>query len=371
MDSKRKVSIVRCKDYDSLRVYESVKKATDLLGGMSNFVQKGDNVLLKPNLLSARAPESGVDTHPEFVRAIVRLVRESGGNPKIGDTPGGSVKRMDDVYEKSGMKKMADEEGVELLNFDRIEDVRGIPIASFALESDLVITIPKFKTHSLMTLTGAVKNVFGVVPGLFKTNLHRSFPNYKNFASVIVDIYSIIKPGLAIMDGITAMEGEGPASGDLRNIGLVMASNDPVSLDAVLSTIVCLNPFDIETTRLAHDRRLGMGDLNNIEIIGEKVESVRCTDFNLPKTALLYKVPNPITRAIAKRLKFKIAVHRNDCTRCSICVKSCPARAMSMDEKKGVVINHKVCIFCLCCHEFCPKKSIYVKESMLAKIVRT
>jgi len=370
MDSKRKVSIVRCKDYDSLRVYEAVQKVMDLLGGMSKFVKKGDNVLLKPNLLSARPPESGVDTHPEVVRAVARLVRESGGNPKIGDTPGGSVKRMEDVYEKSGMRKMAEEENLELLNFDKIEEVNGIPIASFALESDLVITIPKFKTHSLIGLTGAVKNVFGVVPGLFKTYLHRSFPNYKNFAKVIVDIYSTVRPGLAIMDGIVAMEGEGPASGDLRNMGLVLASNDPVSLDAVLASIVGIKPFDIETTRQAHERGLGIGDLNSIQIVGEKLEDVLCHDFRLPKTALLYKLPNSITKTIAKGLKFKIAVHRDECTRCSICVKSCPAKAMSMDGK-GVVIDYKMCIFCLCCHEFCPKKAIYVKEGMLAKIIRT
>ncbi len=369
MSQHPRVSIVRCRGYGAAEVEAAVGRSLELLGGIQTFVEEGDRVLIKPNLLSARPPESCVDTHPAVVRAVVRLVKKAKALPVVGDSPGGVV-RAEDVYERSGIKKVAVEEGAELVKFDQVKEIEGIPIATSALDADLVISLPKLKTHDLFPITGAVKNILGVVPGIFKTKLHLLFPTPKDFAHLLAKIFSWISPKLSIMDAVRAMEGRGPAAGDPRDLGLILASSDAVALDACASYIVGLVPSDLLTTKEAHQRGLGKGDLAEIEIVGESIDEVRVRDFRFPRISLWHKAPGPILRSVTRFVKFRPTIDPDKCTGCKICLESCPVGAIEFRRGKST-FDYKKCILCLCCHEFCPQGAIYIRENILGKAIRT
>jgi len=302
------------------------------------------------------------------VKAVVRLVKKAGASPMVGDSPGGVV-RAEEVYEKSGMKEVMDEEGVELVKFDQVVKSKdGIPIASLALESDVVISIPKLKTHNLFPITGAIKNIFGVVPGILKSKCHLIYPTPKDFARLLVDIFSWISPKLSIMDAVWAMEGRGPGAGDLRNLGLILASYDAVALDACASYIVGLDPFDLLTTREAHQRGLGQGDLSEIEIVGEEIDEVRVKDFRFPRIPIWYHVPSPFLRSVARFVKFWPVIDSAKCTGCKICLESCPVGAIGLGQER-LVFDYKKCILCLCCHEFCPSGAISIEANLLGRVI--
>lgn len=368
---KSKVSLIQCNSYRTRDVYDAVKRSVDLLGGISSVVKPGNRVLIKPNLLSAKPPESGIDTHPEVVRAVVRLVKETGGIAEVGDSPGGSVKKMAEVYATSGIKQVCEEENVKIVNFDKVKTMKGIPVATAPLSADVFISLPKFKTHSLMTLTGAVKNVFGIVPGLFKTECHKLAPNPAAFAKLLVDIYSYAQPHLSILDGIVGMEGDGPASGGiLRKINLIAASTDAVSMDAVMSRIMGIEPFDIFTTREADRRGLGTGRIEDIEVVGDDLNRFIQPGFKLPRTTLYHRLPNSFMRFMSLFLKVRPGVNPDRCKNCGLCVRSCPVEAIS-SEKGKIKFDYSKCILCLCCHEFCPENAIFIKENIIARIIRT
>lgn len=368
---KSKVALVRCDSYQSHNVYEAVKKSVDLLGGIKSYVRSGSRVLIKPNLLSAKPPTSGINTHPEIVRAVIRLVKQAGGEVSVGDSPGGSVKKMAEVYAASGIEQVCREENVRTVNFDRVKVIKDIPLATAVLETDVFISLPKFKTHSLMLLTGGVKNVFGIVPGLFKTECHKRAPNPVNFARLLVDVYSYARPHLSIVDGIVGMEGDGPATGGiLRKINLIAASTDAVSLDAVLIRIMGLEPFDVATTREAHRRGVGIGSMDRIEIVGDDLEQFIQAGFRLPKTTLLHRMPNFLLRVLSGFFKVKPDVKPDKCKDCGVCIRSCPVGALYSQNGRIKFDRHK-CILCLCCHEFCPENAIFIKENLFIRMIRT
>lgn len=367
MDSK--VCIVKCKTYDSYEITDSLKRAFELLGGLSKFVNRGEKILLKPNILSARPPESGVDTHPDFIRSIARLVREVGAEIFVGDSPGGfGFKSAGATYEASGIKKMCDEESIELVEFDKAYNVNGIPLAAAAKEADAIISIPKMKTHDLMIITGAIKNSFGLAVGMYKADCHLRAPRPKDFARCLVDVFECAPPRLVIIDGIVAMEGDGPAAGNLRNAQLILVSNDCVACDAVFSYLVGLSPLSIHTTIEAYRRNLGQADLSKIEILGERLEDEELRDFKLPKTSLLLKIPEPILKLIGKGVKFWPSIDEGSCTKCKLCANSCPTNCIAVDDKNSK-IDYKKCISCFCCFEVCPNNAISIKRSLLARFL--
>lgn len=363
-----KVSIVRCLDYYTEHVFEAVKRAVDLSGGIENFVKPGMKVLLKPNLLSARAPEEAVDTHPEVVRAVVRLVKGAGAVPFIGDSPGGYGKNIEEVFVKSGMRKMALEEGVELVKFTSSKFVDGLPISRFVFDSDCIISIPKFKTHSITVLTGAIKNMYGTVIGLAKAGCHSKAPKEEDFAKVIAKVYSISKPHLNILDGIVAMEGDGPAAGSARSMNLVMASSDGVAIDACLARIMGIEPLDILVTMEAHEMGMGEADPARIETVGDDINSFIANDFKLPQTTPLKFIPKAIANSAAKLIRFKPYIDSTICTRCNLCKITCPVSCIEI-ESDFCSIDYKKCVRCLCCHEVCPYKAISIKRNVLTKLI--
>jgi len=353
------ISIIRCSNYEINKLYQAVKQSVDAIGGINKFVKKGQTVLLKPNLLKIARPDEAAITHPEFIRAVIRLVKTVTDKIFIGDSPGGLVK-VEDIYDQCGIRQVANEEDVELVRFDKIKHIGGVPFASIKDEVDVVISLPKLKTHNLTTLTCAIKNIFGLIPGLYKVNCHKKAPNFQVFAQELVRIYSMATPDLNIIDGILAMQGDGPSGGESYELGLVISSADAVAADAVIAKIIGLNPFSVPSIKIAHDQKLGQADLKNIEICGQTIDEVLAKGFDLPKIMTLYKMPNFLLRNILRFIPLMLTVDANKCNNCLMCVKICPQKTIE-STKDGIKINSKNCILCLCCSEMCPNNAIYLR----------
>jgi uncharacterized protein (DUF362 family)/Pyruvate/2-oxoacid:ferredoxin oxidoreductase delta subunit len=363
-----KVALARCENYDLDNVYNAVKKSIDFLGGIGKFVKPGMNVLLKPNLLSARAAEDAVITHPEVVRAVGRLARDAGAVVRIGDAPGGYGKNIDEIFEKSGLRHIADEEDFELVKFTTADFIDGIPIAKQVLDADLVISIPKLKTHCITVMTGAIKNTFGTVTGLYKAECHSRAPKEKDLAEILVKVHSISRPGLTVVDGIVGMEGDGPSGGSPKAMNVIMAGEDAVAIDSCIAKMMGLNPLDIEVTKKAYEAGLGEADLSKIEMAGEGLESFIVKDFKLSQTTPLKVIPRPVLKWILGMVGFKPVIDERICTRCGLCKTACPADCINIEERT-CGIDYKKCVRCLCCHEVCPYKAISIKRNLLTRLV--
>ncbi len=363
-----RVSIIRCEGYEQDKVSSSVRRAIEMLGEVRNAISPGMKVLLKPNLLSARRPEEGVDTHPEVVRAVARIVKDAGAHVWVGDSPGGYGTDADRVFEVSGMKRMAEEEGLELVKFTASRDVDGFPMSAYALDADVIISIPKLKTHGITTLTAGVKNMFGTLTGLFKTACHVKAPKEDEFAQILAKVYATTRPDLTVLDAVVSMEGDGPASGSLRHTNFIMASQDAVAMDSVLATLVGLEPLDLAVTRTCYEQGLGEADLGKIEIVGDDWRSFVMRDFRLPQTKLMRFLPKAIVKGAASLVKFRVVIDEELCKRCNLCKVSCPVDAITIEAKK-CAIDYKKCMSCLCCHEVCPYRAVFIKRNALAKMM--
>jgi len=368
--NKSKVSIVRCVDYKQPQVEAAVTESVELIGGIEKFIKPNARVLLKPNLLSARSPEEGVNTHPEIVRAVATLVKQVTPHILVGDSPGGwGLRSIGKVYEKSGMEKVCAEEGLKLARFDKVVSIEGFPITAVINEVDAIISISKMKSHASNILTGAVKNTFGMVVGLHKAQCHLKAPMPDELAVTLVKVFDIARPVLSIMDGVVGMEGEGPAAGSLRNFGLILASRDAVSLDAVFSELVGMDPMSVPTTREAAERNKGIADLKRIDIAGENIEDVKIKHFKLPKTAQIFKLPRHLIRAVLRCIRFYPRINKKACRRCGLCFDICPARTIKKTKDNGYKIDIKGCVHCFCCYEVCPYKAITLSKSLLGKVI--
>ncbi len=365
-----RVGLKRCETYDRAMVYEAVKSSVDLIGGMRKFITPGMGVLIKPNLLSAHKPDEGVTTHPEVVRSVIRLVKECGGEATLGDAPGGFIKNYDEVYESTGMTQLCQEEGVKLVKFTTSNPVNGIPIVSHIKDAQCVISIPKFKTHAVTTITGAIKNTYGMVVGLYKAERHSDAPDEKRFSRVIADVFAAAKPHLTIVDGIMAMEGNGPSGGVLRPMNIVMAGIDACAIDACFAHLIGLKPMDIQTTREVYSRGQGEADLANIEILGDRLSDFYVKDFKLPQTKskLIRFIPDIAISLLFPLIRFLPYIDPKLCKKCAICQKSCPVKAIEVIDG-DFTVNKKKCIKCMCCHEMCPYKAIEIRRNILAKMI--
>ncbi len=366
------VAIVRCNDYTGSLVWEAVKKAVDLLGGINNFVKPESRVLVKPNLLMAKEPEFGITTHPEVVRGVVKILKGINCKVFIGDGPsvwGGQAENVDQVYERTGVARVCQEEGAELVKFDKRQWRDKFPLTTWLDNCDYLVSIPKFKTHELTTLTGAIKNLFGLVSDTYKTELHRKYFEPAEFSDMLVDVYERVRPSLTVIDGIMAMEGDGPAtSGKLHEAGLVLAAADCVALDSVLALIMGLEPLDVLTTKEAARRGLGTAEPGSIQILGERLEDVIEKSFELPQSSLRRKIPRPLIGIIRHLISFYPKVEYRNCIRCGSCIKACPKMVISMKNER-INIDYSGCISCFCCQEVCPASAIKVKKGVLAKLI--
>jgi uncharacterized protein (DUF362 family)/Pyruvate/2-oxoacid:ferredoxin oxidoreductase delta subunit len=367
------VALVKCSSYDEGVVEGSVSRAIDYVGGIGKYVKKGDRVLLKINLLSASAPEEAITTHPSVVKAVVKQVQSAGGIPVIADSPGGPFNRrtLEHAYEKSGMKSVAEETGA-VLNYDtgsrRVSNPEGrlvkkLDVINVIDDVDVVITLPKLKTHLLTRFTGSTKILFGVVPGLTKPAYHMKFPEVGMFSDMLLDILVYVKPSLSIMDGVIGIEGDGPgAQGDTKKAGFILASQDSVALDAVATTLIGMDPLAVPILKRAADRMMWTGNVKDITVLGESIEDLKVS-FKQPsgnRGMMNTVMSNSILRRIFLKAAVPYPVADKNCVRCGICKQNCPAGAITITDKARM--DYSKCIRCYCCHELCPHKAIRLKR---------
>lgn len=372
------VSISRCPDYQQDRVDQAVQEALDHLGGIRRYVKPGDRALLKVNLLVGAAPEQAITTHPAVVRAMVRLVRSAGGEPLVGDCSGfegpPNAGRYFGGCRKSGFVQVCEEERVELLHLSaesvEVENPRGRAFKRFTLartvtEVDVLINLPKLKTHGLMLITGGVKNLFGCLPGLHKPQMHLRARGAEAFSQMLVDLLVAVHPALTVMDAVVGMDGNGPRNGQPKQVGAILASADPVALDAVACRMVGIEPFVVPTTRRAHAQGVGVGDLAQIEVLGEEPQAMRVAEFLLPSgpPLLRYRILGRLARG---RLVAKPVLLAERCQGCWVCVEHCPALALLKDGKRPS-FDYEKCIRCYCCQEMCPHDAISLQRPLLAR----
>ena len=379
------VSIVRCPGYDIGMVRAAVRHSLLQLGGIEAFVSPGDKVLLKANLLMRRKPETATTTHPAIVQAVAELVRQAGGKPLICDSPGGynfhTAGTLDSVYETCGMKQAAKASGAELSYDTEVVDVpwpngrmmKSVKTIRPVLDADKIINLPKLKTHMMMVYSGAVKNLFGIIPGSHKTEYHFRFEDENDFAGVLLDICEFAKPALTIMDAVVGMEGYGPTNGHPRQVGLVLASADPYKLDVVAASIIGLDPKKVPTIREAAARGHCTFRAEDVETAGPALADVAVLDFDKPTTKVAFNVydwilPKPVAKWLDKRLKAKPRFKLQVCKGCGECARSCPAKAIELVDHKPVVEMGK-CISCFCCHELCRYDAVDIKRPWIMRVL--
>jgi uncharacterized protein (DUF362 family)/Pyruvate/2-oxoacid:ferredoxin oxidoreductase delta subunit len=381
ISNKGIVSLVRCPDYQPSSVDEAVHQSLANLGGIAQFVKPGQTILIKPNALLGASPEHAVTTHPAVISAVVREVIKAGGRAIAGDSPGNAYANVEKCMVDTGIKPAVEAAGGQMVYFQnegivRLPSPSGgqkiplIPVAKVVLEADAVINLAKLKTHGFTLYTGAIKNMFGTVPGFNKTLFHANCQNPRDFAAALVDVLELTKPELNIIDAVVGMEGRGPSEGQPRSLGVLIASTDAVAADAVGSYLIGYEPPEINTTALAGARGLGEARLEKIEIVGAVLETLRQKDWlhaqNMSQK--IQALPNWLYRFIVGRISVKPVIGQKKCTRCQVCVKNCPAKTIYYyKEKNKVEIDHKHCIYCFCCHELCPFKAIELRKSWLAK----
>jgi len=367
-----KVALVRCQDYEPDRVLDAAHQAFDLIGGIERLIRPGQRVLVKPNLLSAAAPERAVTTHPAVVRAAVTLVREAGAQAWVGDSTGGIEWNVTDrALRVSGIGPAAVEAGAEIKDFEaggaeRIEYPDGVILKRFAVaqaarDADLVISLAKLKTHGQVLYTGAVKNVLGCLPGGGKIRVHQLAPKSRALSAALLDIYAVVRPRLALIDAIVAMEGNGPNLGDPRHVGLLIASEDGVAADAVASHIVGYPARSIHILRQAEQRGLGVGSLSDIEVVGERLDECIVPDFVRASNFLYQLIPAPLARLLGGAVRIEPEIMQEECRHCGLCQRSCPAQAIRGEGP--FVIERAACFRCFCCHELCPHGAVTLRKS--------
>lgn len=374
-NEKAIVALKHCAGYDPDAVQKAVDDLFALSGGIESIIKPGQRVLVKVNLLMKRKPEQATTTHPAVAQAIVRAVQRAGATAILADSPGGPYTRgmLAGVYEACGMKGVAQETGC-ILNDDfstttRYDEkghvAKKLDLLGLLDQVDAVISVGKLKTHGLSTMTGCVKNLFGLVPGTIKVEYHARYQDVGLFSHMLLDIYEHVKPCFSILDGVVGMEGEGPSGGRPRAVGALIGGRNAHAVDAVGARLIGLRPEQVTTLEAAIERDL----LPEYEVAGDEVEPMIITDFDIPmrvRRASWVRLVNKLPQAFRPRPVF---THRL-CDGCGVCMRSCPAKAIHMDENRRPQVDVKTCIRCYCCQELCPKNDIEVKRSFIFSLLK-
>jgi uncharacterized protein (DUF362 family)/NAD-dependent dihydropyrimidine dehydrogenase PreA subunit len=380
------VSLTRCGNYERKNVLHAMEESIANLGGLDAIFKKDHpRIFLKVNLLRAAKPEEAVTTHPEVVYALAKILKENGASVVIGDSPGTGTPYKENslkkVYRKCGLIDVAEDAGVEL-NYDTevvtVSYREGLIIKQFnaikpALDADVLISLAKGKTHSFTYITGAVKNLFGIVPGFEKAGYHFKLQSIDRFSTMLVDICESVKPDLSFIDAIVCMEGNGPSAGNPKKAGALIASLNPHAADAVFCDVIGIDGRTLPTIKEAMSRNLL--DIGNLAVRGANIADMRVSDFAMPATygigdgLLGESALQPVLRPLFKdAFTVKPTILKEVCTGCGICVKSCPVSAIVL-KNNVAVIDYDKCIRCYCCHEMCPHQSIELTGSTLYKIM--
>lgn len=364
-----RVAIIDCKGYDYDLVKESLLKVIDGLGGLSKYLDDGDRVLLKVNLLMKKKPEEATTTHPVFVKALSDIMLENGYKVLIGDSPGGpfNEKAMSTIYSYCGYDELfKDDLSILNRNYESFETknddclvLKNLTVVDFLNDVDKVISVSKMKTHGMMKFTGAVKNMFGTIPGITKAQYHFTMPKHEDFAQMLVDVCVNAAPVLSFMDGIVAMEGAGPSAGDPKFIGAVIGSDSPYDLDRIAVEMLGIDYQTVPTVVASIERGFTVTDISAINCPLKSYTDFKPDSFKVPDMRgiefLNIGLPSFLNNLIAPRPIFDF----NDCIGCGECDRACPPKAIAMIDKKPHV-DLKKCIRCYCCQELCPKKAVNI-----------
>ena len=374
-----KVALVRCETYEYNTVKAAVERGLELLGGPHMFARQGEKILLKPNLLVGEAPEKCVTTHPAVFKAVAGAFQKVGAVVSYGDSPGflgperaAKISGLADAASEMGIGMADFHEGKEIFFKEGIQNRKFI-IAKGVLESDGLISLPKLKTHGLTRMTGCIKNQFGCIPGALKGEFHVKLPDVNDFSRMLVDLNNFIKPRLFIMDGIIAMEGNGPRGGNPKKMNMLLFSSDPVALDATVCRIINLNPEFVPTIKFGKEGGLGTYLENEIEIAGDDLKSFIDIYFNVKREPAAATGAWSSLKTFRNSFVPKPYIDKSKCIKCGVCVKMCPVNPKAVDWHDGVKgkppsYKYERCIRCYCCQELCPESAIRLKVPPLRRL---
>lgn len=373
------VSIRRVEDYEPERVLAGVREALAPLGGMRAFVRPGQRVLLKPNLLMGARPERAITTHPAVVRAAVLLAQEAGGIVSVGDSPG--VGSPAAVARAAGIARVLEETGASPADFGTPQDfevpdhrvARRLTLVRAAAQADVVITLPKLKTHGQMGFTGALKNQYGLIPGMRKSQWHFRLQRREWLAELILDLHRAVRPALAIMDAVIGMEGKGPSAGRPRRVGAILAGPDLVAVDTLACLLIGLDPASVPVLAAARAQGLGATALGEMDVTGDDWRALRVPGFEpvskLEDLLRIVPLPRSVLRWVREQCTARPRITAGRCKECGACEEGCPvpASAIHPGAPAGEQVDDGRCIRCYCCHEFCPHGAIGLVQPALLR----
>ena len=375
------VAAARAATYAPGAVAAAVQQVLAPFGGAAGILGGRTRVLLTPNVLRPAHPDEAVTTHPEVIKAVAREFRAAGAHVAVGDSPGGNPGSVQPAFEKTGIAAACADLGLELINFQEAPPVSvtlpyspagAIRIARAVADAELIVNLPKLKTHTLTQMTCALKNPYGYIPGFLKGTLHTVAPRVDAFVSLVCALWAVYPPAFSLVDAVVGMEGEGPSGGAPRPVGWILGASDPVALDAVCAWAMGLDPARVELIREAVKRGLGTGGIDAIRLVNAAWPDLKVEGF----------VPARVSRAaryaprwlvgllapVVRRLFWvRPCVIPEVCERCLRCVRSCPTGAMQAGPAGTAprLAAPRQCISCLCCQEICPARAIELRRSLI------
>ena len=377
------VSVVPCLSYEADAIESALGALLAPFEALLSLVKPDMTVVVKANLVSAMKPEEAATTHPALLRALCRLLLRKGARVILGDSPGGlyNAAFVERVYRVSGMTEL-EKDGV-LLNrdfgqreatFPAGKVLKSFTYTSYLDEADLIVNVCKLKSHGMMAMSCAAKNMFGVIPGIIKPEYHYRFPKHEDFADMLLDLDDYFKPVINIADAVIGMEGNGPTAGEPRKIGCLLASPSPHCLDLAAAAILGLEAKNVPTLAAAYRRGLIPERAEALSLCGDLAPLILSDFKNMPLQSSVEfsrKHQNVFARTVAelvaKILRTRPVLRKKLCVGCGVCEGICPAKAIVIENGKAK-IDRKKCIRCFCCQEFCPKSALKVERTAIARL---
>ncbi|MBQ8907547.1 MAG: DUF362 domain-containing protein [Clostridia bacterium] len=377
------VAVVPCASYEEAKIEAALAALLSPFADRLALIRPGITVAVKANLVSAMKPEEAATTHPLLLRALCRLLLQRGAKVILGDSPGGlyNAAFVERVYRVSGMTALEADEVILNRDFGQREAsypegrvLKSFTYTSYLDGADLIINVCKLKSHGMMAMSAAAKNMFGVIPGVIKPEYHYRFPRHEDFADMLLDLDEYFKPVLNIADAVVGMEGNGPTAGTPRQIGCLLASASPHCLDLAAAAILGLQKENVPTLAAAYRRGLIPEGVEGLSLCGD-LAPLLLSDFkNMPlqkSVEFSRSKKNVFSRfigsAIAGILRTRPVLHQKLCVGCGVCRDICPASAIVIEKGKAK-IDRKKCIRCFCCQEFCPKSAMKVERTAVARL---
>lgn len=352
-------------DYDVDKIYSSLIRAIEN-SNINSIIKSGEKVLIKPNLLLYHEPYKLITTHPAVIEAVGRILIDCGAKPSIGDSPGGVARRVDDVYTKTGISMVAKKLGIPLITIDtagtksmEMSDGEKLYISSVIDDFDAIVNLPKFKTHSLLVTTLAVKNLYGLVQGFQKSRYHKMYFSTAQFSWLLANIYECVrgKVRFGVMDAIWGMEGNGPSAGKPIRLGWLAVFDDCASADYLFETLVGISKPTPLTREL-----MRRGLVEKCKIFGDIPE---VTPIKLPSIQLYHFLPPKLVRAFSFLVDVKPRIIKERCIKCGVCAESCPVKCIVLEPVP--MFDYRKCIRCMCCLELCPVGAIELSRTPLTR----